>query len=316
MGVNQILCCGLSPTVQRTIFYDAPVKPGTVARAKSVVTTASGKAVNVARMVAQLGGNSRLVHPLAGETGRLVERLLTEDGVSQSVSWLLSGLTRTCTTVIDGETTELVEEAPPLSPDDLREIERHLETQLASSALLCLSGSFPMGVPVDWYARWVASARELGIPTLVDAQKEPLRACLPERPWLVKPNRTEAIATLGLAGDATATDAALGLRDAGAVHALVSDGPCGAVFAGPEGLIRIVPPALKMVNPIGSGDALAAGIATHAVNHGGNWQDTLRAGFASAAANCMTPTSGVVHPPTYTQMLPLIDVAPALEQGA
>jgi len=267
-------------------------------------------------MVAQLGGNSHLVHPLAGETGRLVERLLTEDGVSQSVSWLLSGLTRTCTTVIDGETTELVEEAPPLSPDDLREIERHLETQLASSALLCLSGSFPVGVPVDWYALWVASARELGIPTLVDAQKEPLRACLPERPWLVKPNRTEAIATLGLAGNATATDAALGLRDAGAIHALVSDGPRCAVFAGPEGLIRIVPPTLKTVNAIGSGDALAAGIATHAVNDGANWPDTLRAGFASAAANCMTPTSGVVHPITYTQMLPLIGVAPMLEQGA
>lgn len=314
--MKQILCCGLSSTVQRTLVYDAAVRRGTVARARSVATTASGKAVNVARMVTQLEGRSRLVHPLAGETGHLVERLLTEDGVEQSVVWLSTGLTRTCTTVIDGETTELVEEAPRLSGDDLRAVERLLETQLKSSALLCLSGSFPAGVPVDWYAQWVASARQMGIGTLVDAQKEPLKACLPERPWLVKPNRAEAIATLGLGKDASAIEAALGLLDAGAVHALVSDGPRGAIFAGPEGVIRITPPALTTVNPIGSGDALAAGIARHALNQGGDWLETLRFGFAAAAANCMTPTSGVVHPSTVGQMLPLIRLAPMTDRDA
>ncbi|MFY7952538.1 MAG: 1-phosphofructokinase family hexose kinase [Armatimonadaceae bacterium] len=306
--MSTIVCCGLSPTVQRTLTFAGQVRPGSVNRAASVSTTASGKAANVARMIAQLGGKSHLVHPLAGETGRLVQRLLSEDGVIQSIYWMETGLTRTCTTILAGETTELVEEAPELTPDAMLAIENMLDERLRSARMLCLSGSFPRGIPTEWYAKWVARAREAGVPAMVDAQQAPLRACLSERPWLVKPNRTEAIATLGLASDASPMDAAQALLDLGAQNALVSDGPQGAIFANANTMLRVVPPALPAVNPIGSGDALAAGIAAHWVNSAVDWSDTLRSGFAAAAANCHTLTSGVVDPSTVERYRGLVAI--------
>lgn len=291
-----VVCCGLSPTVQRTLFFAQPVCRGAVVRATRCITTASGKAVNVARMVAQLGADSCLVHPLAGETGLLVESLLNADSVRQSVHWLGSGLTRTCTTVIDGETTELVEEAPRIGSTDLRSIEAMLDIALGGARLLCLSGSTPGGIDEGWYAGWVERANDLGVPTLVDAQRGPLIHCLPKHPWLVKPNRTEAIATLGLEPNSSARDVALALQDAGARHALVSDGPGAAVFAGPDGCKKVVPQPVDAVNPIGSGDALAAGVAAAFAQGIEDWNDLLRHGFAAAAANCLSATSGTLDP--------------------
>jgi len=317
-----ILVVGLSPTVQRTLrFAQSPVL-GQVNRAAETFVTASGKSVNVARVVTRLGGAARLVHVLGGESGRWVARALADDeNVSTETIWANDDApTRTCATLLasdGGPTTELVEEARPISAEHVAAVFDAARAHLLGGAVcaLCLSGSFPAGVPEDFYATLVQAAREPNVPVLVDAQRGPLKAALATRPFLVKPNREEAAATLGfsLSGEAQqdAETAVAALTDAGAAWALVSMGASGSLLgeAATGGRWRITPPRVDAKNPIGSGDSLAAGLLFAHFRRGESVPDAAVYGTACAAANCLTWTSGVVHPEDVAALLPQVTIA-------
>src|SRR5690242_2287247 len=116
-----ILCVGLTPTVQRTQRFTT-LTIGAVNRARETLVTASGKGVNVARVVTLLGEQARLVQILGGGSGRFVAETLDREGVPHHTIWDEDDApTRTCLTILpdDGPATELVEEARPLSVHDL-----------------------------------------------------------------------------------------------------------------------------------------------------------------------------------------------------
>ena len=147
------------------------------------------------------------------------------------------------------------------------------------------------------------------VPTLVDAQKGLLFAALEERPFLVKPNLEEAANTLNLplsdGGEADARTAASALREAGAEWALVSTGRAGSVLAGPDGEWRVEPPRVEAINPIGSGDVMAAGLL-QTLTRGAPLPDAAVYGTACAAANVLTPTSGDLRPGDVEELLPRV----------
>ncbi len=309
---------GATPTVQRTLRF-ARLTPGAVNRARETLVTASGKAVNVARVYATLGGDSLLVQFLGGDTGRFVARALESEGVAQENVWVREeAATRTCTTLLtddDSAATELVEEARPVTPEEVAALAEAALRHIPDARALCLSGSFPRGVPDNFYAELIQAAQAAGIPTLVDAQRAPLRAALAARPFLVKPNREEAAATLGfsLSGDAERdARAAVGaLLAAGAEWALVSMGAPGSLLGEKRngGLWHIASPRVEVVNPIGSGDSLAAGLL-HALLRGSPVPEAAVYGTACAAANCLSPTSGVVRPADVAALLPGLSPRP------
>lgn len=206
--------------------------------------------------------------------------------------------TRTCATLIpdDGPVTELVEEALPVSERDVAALEEIVTENLREAQALCLSGSFPPGVPDDFYARLTAAAHEVGVRVLVDAQKAPLRAALEEGPFLVKPNLEEVAATLNLPIDEPDARAAVAvLTDAGARWALVSTGASGSLLGDDSGgLWRGEPPRVEAVNPIGSGDVMAAGLL-RSLRRGASVPNAAVYGTACAAANTLTPTSSEFH---------------------
>lgn len=311
-----VLVVGTTPTVQRTLFFDR-LALGAVNRARAVHITASGKAVNVARVVKRLDGESRLEQFLGGEPGRFLARALDTEGVAHETVWTADDApTRTCTTLLsrDEPATELVEEAPPVTPDDVNALEESIRRRLPDSRWLCLSGSLAPGVPDDFYARLVAAAHEYSIPAFVDTQRAPLRAALAAPLFLVKPNREEAAATLDLPltddPDADAAAAVTALTEAGAQWALVSLGATGSLLGDASGnRWRIAAPRVEAVNPIGSGDSLLAGTLV-ALQRGASVPDAVVYGTACAGANCLTPTSGVVHAGDVASLLDGVQISP------
>lgn len=312
-----ILCVGLTPTVQRTMFFDR-FRTDAVNRARRTLVTASGKGVNVARVVTLLGGSARLITTLGGDSGRWIERQLDTEGISHRIVPADDDApTRTCTTLLSGpppdtEVTELVEEASRVEPHDASLLLSAALSALPEAKAVCLSGSLPPGVGDDFYARIVREAARFGIPCVVDAQKAPLALALNEKPFLVKPNREEAAVTLGLtlSGEPQA-DARLAvgaLIDAGAQWALVSMGEHGSLLGNGESLWQIRPPRVEVVNGIGSGDSLAAGTISGFALRGLSVPDSAAFGTACAAANCLTPTSGVLHPKDVERLLPEVDL--------
>jgi 1-phosphofructokinase family hexose kinase len=304
-----ILCVGGTPAVQRTLRFET-LEPGAVNRAYGVRVTASGKVVNAARAVTVLGGQALLATFLGGDPGRFVARELDAQGVPHEVVWTEDDApTRTCVTLIldNGPVTELVEEAPPVSERDVAALEEIVTENLREARALCLIGSFPPGVPDDFYARLVKTARNAAVWVLVDAQKAPLRDALEGAPFLVKPNLEEVAATLNLPnGEPDARAAVAALVDGGAQWALVSMGESGSLLGDSSGdLWCVEPPSVKAQNPIGSGDVMAGGLLL-ALEQGASVPDAAAYGTASAAANALTPTSGVVRPADVDALLPQV----------
>lgn len=295
-----ILCVGGTPAVQRTLLFES-FNVGGVNRARELHVTASGKVTNVARVANTVGGNAQLLTFLGGDPGRFVAAELDAAGILYRPVWV-DPPTRTCTTLVpdDAPVTELVEEAPEVSEEALTELEEAVVRHLGDAEVCCLTGSFPPGVPEDFFGRLVKRAHGIRVPAIVDAQKALLQGALAESPFLVKPNLEEAAAALDLSltGDEQedAGAAVSVLVGSGAEWALVTAGARGAVLGHTSGKRwRLKPPKVEAVNAIGSGDSLAAGLAVAFVR-GAPVPEAAAFGIACAAANVLTPTSGVVRP--------------------
>jgi fructose-1-phosphate kinase PfkB-like protein len=124
----------------------------------------------------------------------------------------------------------------------------------------------------------------------VDARGPELLIALEEQPLVVKPNRVELEATVGrpLDSDAAIHSAMRHLAFLGAKWVVVSDGSRPLWLLGHDTLCAIRPPSSgRVVNPIGSGDCLAAGIAV-GLARGLSVPDAVEVGVRAAAANLQT----------------------------
>lgn len=303
-----ILCLGITPCLQRTLLF-SKLRPGEVNRATRVIETASGKGTNVARVIHLLGGNPHLATLAGGDTGKRFEALLRADGISSAR--IASGSpTRICQTLIDessGTVTELVEESGPLPPDEMEALRREVSRCLTYCRVLVISGSPPPGTPPTLYRDFVQQAQSLACRVIIDTQKRPLTEALPARPWLVKLNQEELGISLGkeIHTPEATRDAAMALMEQGAQNVVVTQGARAVWGFGPQGTLHFTPPKIRPLNPIGSGDSMAAGLAL-GIARGDSLMESLRLGIACGAANALSLTSGVVDPGTVQELRPRV----------
>ena len=308
-----ILCLGTTPVLQRSMLFDR-VRPDAVNRAAAVRDYASGKSVNVARVLHALGEEPLAVGFAGGDRGDALLRDLDARGVRHDFV-RVAAPTRQCVTVIDrgaGTATELVEESYPVEPADWDRLSEKLEALLPRARAWVFSGSLPPGAPQDFYARWLPVARGHDIPVLLDARGEPLRRAL-EQPavgFIAKMNREELAATVG-----AAIETEDGLRRA--VREVTPAGGGVVVTGGAEGAIassngrtwRVRPPGVKAVSAVGSGDAFAAGFVAGLLR-GQGWPAALALAAACGAANAMTAVAGEVRVEDVRDLLAGTDVQP------
>lgn len=280
-----ILVVGLSSVWQRTLFFDA-FHPGEVNRARRVVETASGKGVNVARVLTTLGAKAHVLTVAGGRRGELFRRALAADGVSARVV-PVHGETRMCQTLVGGVVTEVVEETPALRPSELKAVMRAFAEELRRAEMLVLSGTVPRGCGDDFCAQLARVARERDVPVVVDTQRAQLMGAVRERPTLVKINRAELSAATGRGGVGE-------LMRLGAERVVISHGAKAVLAFDGRERWSVQPPRVKALNPIGSGDSMLAGIIVGLLK-GQSLKEVVRFGVACGAANALTETSGVVR---------------------
>jgi 1-phosphofructokinase family hexose kinase len=280
-----ILSAGLSPAWQQILVFDR-LCPGEVNRASEAVWCASGKVLNAAVAAHHLGGPSLTLAPLGGPPLLEIEREFAEMGVPRR--WIKTeAATRVCTTLLDratGQITELVENGRPLSDGELRAYRDTYIEVAARAEVVVLIGSLPAGAPVSYYRELVAATH---CPIILDFRGEGLLSVLDLKPYVVKPNREELGQTFGrsLDDDAALLDAMRELNRRGAQWVVVTEGAKAVWVSSIEHVYRLVPPRIdEVVNPIGCGDSLAAGIAW-ATRRGDGIIDAVRFGIGAAADN-------------------------------
>lgn len=279
-----ILAAGLSPAWQQILEFEA-VHVGRVNRAARASWCASGKVLNVARALHQLGEPAQTLCIAGGMSGDAIRAEFARDGIA--AHWIDAGApTRICTTILDrtsGDTTELVENAAPCSAAAFEAFAQAYATAAAQSQFAIVTGSLPPNAPVGFLHRLLSTAR---VPTLLDIRGRDLLEVLPLQPLIVKPNRHELSETLGreLDSDPALLAAMREVNALGAAWVVISDGGRALWATSHEQAYRLVPPRVDVVNPIGCGDCLATGIVV-GLHRGMAIADALRWGVAVAAAN-------------------------------
>ena len=294
-----IQCAGLNPVYQKTLTIEN-FSLNTVNRAKADILEGSGgKGINVSRTLKILGQKPVITGFLGGNTGESIKKFLSQEGLAYDFVYTRNA-TRTCITILDpvrNTQTEIVEEGKPVSPDEVKNMYQVYERNLKKCNLVTISGTAPPQVPDDIYYRFVRLARRQNIPVLVDTQKQLLINCLKAQPFLVKINQDE----LGTAFQQPIDSFEIlknllkKIHHNGVDWVVISHGKKNTIASHQGKIWNVIPPSINAINPIGSGDALLAGIAV-AIVQGHDVLSAIRFGTACGTANALTLTPGCVRP--------------------
>lgn len=290
--------------VDRTITLESLV-PGNVHRTGTARTTLGGKGINVARVARGYGHPAGILGFLPASDALHLEELARREG-AELLGVGVDGVARVATILLEqsGRVTVLNEPGAAVTGGDWDALLARVQSHGAEHESLSCSGSLPPGSPADAYGRVVATGRQMGLRTVVDATGDVLSQAIAAGPDVVSPNLSEAEAVLiGRSAEVVepsgpdvvdrAADAVVGLVDRGARHAIVSAGSHGAAFNSGTRVLWCAAPKVNVVNPIGAGDSLVGGLV-HALERGRGWEDAVRFAVAVASASCEDPLAGGV----------------------
>ncbi len=286
--MKRFFCVSLAPALQRTVVVDG-FRAGGVNRARKVVVSPGGKALNAAWVLRQLGCEASVAGLSGGLSGEALELALRERGVEPAFT-RMPGETRCCISLVDGAAgvvSEVVEEAPRVADEVICRFYADVMFALGGGdyAGCCFCGTLPGWVPSRLYVPWVEHAQRHGLISVVDTWGEPLCEILKRkaRPALLKLNREEASATWG--------DAWMEAAAAAGCPVLVTLGGEGALlFEAGKSLVFPVEP-LRALNAVGCGDAATAGILA-GLGRGMGLADSVRLAMACGRANAATLIPG------------------------
>lgn len=260
---------------------------GEVIRARRVGLSYGGKGINVSALLTRLGLPATALGFVAGATGEMLCRSLEQEGILQDFIFLKEGATRINVKIhVNSKDTDLNAPGPEIDPSSQEELLRRMRGLKEGDALV-LSGSIPPCLPRDFYRRLME-----GLPprvlVAVDTEGECLRAVLPLRPFLVKPNLSELSSLVGYSCDTPESliRGARELRDWGAQNVLVSLGGEGALLLdASDRLYRQDAPSGTVIQTVGCGDAMLAGFLANWLKSGDSLESlryAVSCGSASA----------------------------------
>lgn len=263
----------LHPAFEVIATTASPLRAGAVVRSEATVTGIGGKALNVARFAAAMGAPVRAV--VLGDAGFLAavaaDPLLGGPSI-EVVPVHSRGKTRTDLAVVDGRgrLTVVNGTSTDVEAGALSDAMHATWDRIAAGDVIVLAGSLPPTARLV-YGMLVARAREVGARSILDASGAWLTGALGAGPDVVKVNAAEA------------RDAGVGAASAPVV--VVTRGARGARWweAGRAAGSVVPPPGLEVVNTLGAGDAVTAGLAMTLAG-GGTVRDGLILGTAMAAA--------------------------------
>lgn len=284
-----IVTLTVNPAADQTLWVER-LEPGRIHRVVETQIDPAGKGINVSRMTHRLGWPTIAFGFLAGDTGNIVEKALSAEGVQHHFV-RVPGQTRVNVTVVDAGrvATSFFGPGPAIPGDAVTALDELLLFWLRAARVLVLAGSLPPGFPREAYTSYIRAAREHRVKVFLDADGDAMRVGVGAGPDLIKPNVAEAERLLGrrLPDEASVTDAARELAARVGI-VVISMGRRGAICSAEGRTWRVRPPSVERRSTVGSGDAMVAGIAV-SISRG---DDVVTASKLGAAAGAATAASG------------------------
>ena len=296
-----IITVTLNAAIDRTL--EVPnLRLGRRHRSVEQTTMPGGKGVNIARALKRLDQPVIATGFAGGQTGtRIVEGLTSESVLNDFVR--IGEESRTNTTIVDpttGEQTEVNEQGPQVSAQELELFVDKLVYLAQGAQLVVFAGSLPRGVDAEVYGVLVRELRRMGVTMVVDCDGEPLRQAVRAEPSVVSPNVLEAEELVGheFNDDEDRLIAVREMVQLGAGEAIMTtpDGCFAQVLVdGAPRLYRVQVEPRPARSKVGSGDAFLAGYVA-ARYTGSTADECLRYGVACGAESTEHFSAGMVDP--------------------
>ncbi len=290
-----ILTVTANPAVDR-VYRVENFTLGELHRPESVTVSAGGKGINVARVSKLLGADACAMGFVGGYAGKFIEDEVEKLGIRCAFT-RVSGETRTNVNVTDkeGKSGEILDKGPCITPDERKSFETEFSRQIGNCSIAVASGSLPRGLDFEFYCRLVDKANSQNKRIIADTSGKALFEVLKHRPFMVKPNSDELYQLFGIKPE---TDDELKkcldeLYKMGVCVPFVTLGASGAAALVDGEYLRFMPPKVKAVNTVGSGDSTVGGIAV-GLDRGMSVSESIKLGMACGAANTQFEQTGLV----------------------
>ncbi len=307
-----ILTVTMNASVDITYVMDHLDTDG-VNRVTHVAKTAGGKGLNVSRVLHQAGQELMAGGLIGGTTGAYIRRALEKQGIPCRFLETRTESRNNISIIHGSHNMEILEQGNPVAEEDLKAFSALYEELLKEADTIAISGSLPPGIPEDYYGLMAEAGKRLGRKVLLDTSGKALKAALasPVKPFLIKPNEKEAEE---LTGRTVCPEDTAGLKEMllspvfeDIPWVMISLGAGGAITKCHDRILLARVPAVRAVNPIGSGDSVIAGLAM-GLSRKEDPETVIRRAMTFGVLNALDETPGHLKMDLYEDIYRQIDI--------
>jgi 6-phosphofructokinase 2 len=210
----------------------------------------------------------------------------------------ISGATRISATVFERQTGQEYRITPPGPELTEKEWQASLEALFDyDTHYVVLTGSLPLGVPNDYYARAARIAKERNIRVVLDTSGVAMFEALKEGVYLVKPNlrELEHLVARKASTPEDQEEICRQIIDEGKAEVVaLTLGEEGALLTWKEGSRRMATPKVDVKSAVGAGDSFLAGM-TLGLARGRSLEEAFALGLATGTATVLTAGTELCH---------------------
>ena len=310
-SAGTVLCLTMNPSVDVSTHTDRVV-PSDKLRCGPAGRDAGGGGLNVASVVHRLGGSSSALFPAGGPAGQWLTQHLAQSGLNAQALPIAQDTRENFTVqaLNTGDEYRFVLPGPTLSEAEWQACLHTVGAWPAPLDFLVASGSLPLGMPADFYARLARSARARSVKMVLDSSGPALAQALQAGVFLVKPNLRELreLTGLPLATAAEWRGAAQALidQDQAEIVALTM-GSRGALVLSRDGAWQADALPLDVVSSVGAGDSFV-GAMVWSLQRGHPLPQAFTWAMAAGSAALLTPGTGLCLPADVQRLQPQVRV--------
>lgn len=279
----------LNPAMDKTVAIEN-FAPGAVNRIKTVRVDVGGKGINVSKCLKSLGCETTAAAFWGGAAGQRGIEFLQENGIG-ALTVQVAEDTRTNLKIVDParhENTDINEPGPTVTAENLAQLLKKLDENIAPGDILILSGSIPRGCPNTIYRDMITRYQARGAKAYLDADGENFRLGVTASPTLIKPNIDELNRYLNanLTEISQIAEAAREFLKLGIEEVVVSLGDDGALLVKEGQCLKADGLKVPVQSTVGAGDSVVAALACGA-EKGLSDEQRLKLAIAISAASVM-----------------------------
>lgn len=283
----------LNASIDRTgIIHN--FQTGKINRLDQPKESPGGKGLNVTRVLKTFNENVTATGFIGGKYGEKLKSLMDEEGFNHEFQ-KINGETRFCLAIIDPEhnkITELNENGPQISDEELNSFYDKYRKISPDAEFSIISGSVPKSLPYEVYFELIELSGKRNLKTALDASGKPLKEGIKAKPFIIKPNKNETEELVGfeLNTEEDVIKATRYLSEYCNISCITLEDK-GAFLCTKNEIYQFIPPQIKVVNSVGSGDSFLAGLV-YGIKNNFSLSDSGKWAISAGTANALTEKAG------------------------